>query len=153
MADDRLASPREAPINPARPLRDSPRSAAMARRRRQNASSRETLVRCPAMTSERLITRALAPSVAIGPREPAGVEAGLGERALALDETLLGLRAAEERAALRRFRLAPLAFLQLSRSTQIDDLSQRTRLRYFLRKASIDTTFVSPGGAAGFSAF
>ena len=46
-----------------------------------------------------------------------------------------------------------LAFLQLSRSTQIDDLSQRTDLGYFLRKASIDTTFVSPAGFAGFSGF
>jgi hypothetical protein len=58
MADDRLAPSREASIIAARPLRDSPRSAAMARSRRQNASSRETLVRCPAMTSERLMTRA-----------------------------------------------------------------------------------------------
>jgi hypothetical protein len=105
------------------------------------------------MTSERLMTRALAPSLAIGPREPAGVEAGLGERALALDETLLGLRAAEDGATLRRFRMLTLALLQLSRSTQIDDLSQGTRLCYFLRKASIDTTFVSPGDSAGFSTF
>ena len=66
MADDRLAPPREASIIAARRLRDSPRSAAMARSRRQNASSRETLVRCPAMTSERLTTRAFALSVAIG---------------------------------------------------------------------------------------
>ena len=92
-------------------------------------------------------------SIAIGLREAAGVEAGLGKRALAVDETLLGLRAAEDGAVLSRFRLAALAFLQLSRSTQIDDLSQRRRLGYFLRKASIDTTFVSPGGSVGFSAF
>jgi hypothetical protein len=92
-------------------------------------------------------------SIAIGLREAAGVEAGLGKRALALDETLLGLRAAEDGAVLSRFRLAALAFLQLSRSTQIDDLSQRRRLGYFLRKASIDTTFVSLGGSVGFSAF
>ena len=63
------------------------------------------------MTSERLITRALAPSVAIGRYEAAGVEAGLGARTLALGETLLGLRAAEDSAALRRFRLLTLAFL------------------------------------------
>ena len=99
------------------------------------------------------MTRAFALSVAIGLCEAAGVEAGLGERALALDETLLGLRAAKDGAVLSRFRLAPLAFLQLSRSTQIDDLSQRTDLGYFLRKASIDTTFVSPAGCAGFSGF
>ena len=92
-------------------------------------------------------------SIAIGLREAAGVEAGLGKRALAVDETLLGLRAAEDGAVLSRFRLAALAFLQLSRSTQIDDLSQRRRLGYFLRKASIDTTFVSLGGSVGFSAF
>jgi hypothetical protein len=48
--------------------------------------------------------------------------------------------------------LAPLAFLQLSRSTQIDDLSQRSGPAYFLRKASIDTTFVSLPDSAGFSA-
>jgi hypothetical protein len=44
------------------------------------------------MTSERLMTRAWL-SVAIGLCEAASVEAGLGERALALEETLLGLRA------------------------------------------------------------
>ena len=82
-----------------------------------------------------------------------GVEAGLGEGALALDETLLGLRAAEDSPILSRFRLLTLAFPQLSRSTQIDDLGQRTDLGYFLRKASIDTTFVSPAGSAGFSGF
>ena len=99
------------------------------------------------------MTRAFALSVAIGLCEAAGVEVGLGERALALDETLFGLRAAKDSAALGRFRLLALAFLQLSRSTQIDDLSQRTALGYFLRKASIDTTFVSPAGSAGFSGF
>ena len=99
------------------------------------------------------MTRAFALSVAIGLHEAAGVEVGLGERTLALDETFLGLRAAKYGALLNRFRLAPLAFLQLSRLTQIDDLSQRTDLGYFLRKASIDTTFVSPAGCAGFSGF
>ena len=83
----------------------------------------------------------------------AGVEAGLGKRALAVDETFLRLRAAKYGSLLGRFRLLTLAFLQLSHSTQIDDLSQRTDLGYFLRKASIDTTFVSPAGSAGFSAF
>ena len=63
------------------------------------------------MTSERLTTFAFAPSVAIGPRETAGVEAGLGERPLALDETFLGLRAAEDSAPLGRFVLLTLAFL------------------------------------------
>ena len=105
------------------------------------------------MTSERLTTRAFALSVAIGLCEAAGVEAGLGERAFALDETLLGLRAAKDGAVLSRFRLLTRTFLQLSRATQVDDLSQRTRLDYFLRKASIDTTFVSPAGSVGFSAF
>ena len=105
------------------------------------------------MTSERLMTRAFAPSVAIEVFEAAGVEAGLGESAFAVGETLLGFRAAEDSAVLSRFRLLTLAFLQLSRSTQIDDLSQRTRPGYFLRKASIDTTFVSPAGSAGFSGF
>src|ERR1700692_4837570 len=122
IADDRLAPPREASIIAARPLRDSPRSAARARSRRQNASSRETLVRCPAMTSERLMTRAFAPSVAIGRYEAAAVEAGLGERALALGKTFLSLRAAEDSAVLSRFRLLALTRLQLSRSTEIDDL-------------------------------
>jgi hypothetical protein len=104
------------------------------------------------MTSERLTTRAFAGSVAIGRDEAAAVEAGLGARALTLREALLGLRAAEDSAILSRFRLAPLAFLQLSRSTQIDDLSQTIRLGYFLRKASIDTTFVSLPDSADFSA-
>ena len=61
------------------------------------------------------MTRVFALSVAIGLREAAGVEAGLGKRALALDEPLLGLRAAEDGAVLSRFGLATLAFLQLSR--------------------------------------
>src|ERR1700722_9143091 len=121
MADDRLAPPREASIIAARPLRDRPRSAARARSRRQNASSRETLVRWPAMTSERLRTRAFAPSVAIGRYEAAAVEAGLGERALALVKAFLRLRAAEDSAVLSGPGLLALAVLQLSRSTQIDD--------------------------------
>jgi hypothetical protein len=104
------------------------------------------------MTSERLMTRAFAPSVAIGLYEAAPVMASLGERALALGQALFALRAAEEGAVLRRLRLAPLALLQLSRSTQIDDLSQSSRPGYFLRKASIETTFVSLLDSAGFSA-
>jgi hypothetical protein len=97
------------------------------------------------------MTRAFAPSVAIGLDEAAAVEAGLGERALALGEALVGFRAAEDSAVLSRLRLAELAFLKLSRSTQIDDLSQTTRPGYFLRKASIDTTFVSLPCSAAFS--
>jgi hypothetical protein len=104
------------------------------------------------MTRERLTTRAFALSVAIGLCEAPAVEARLGERALTLGQALLGLRAAEESAVLSRLRLASLAFLQLSRSTQIDDFSQTIRLGYFLRKASIDTTFVSPLDSVGFSA-
>ena len=57
------------------------------------------------------MTRAFALSVAIGPRAPAGVEAGLGERALAFGETLLSLRAAEDSAPLVRLGLLTLAFL------------------------------------------
>jgi hypothetical protein len=98
------------------------------------------------------MTRAFAPSVAIGLYEAAAVVAGLGERALALGKALLALRAAEKSAVLSRLRLAPLALLQLSRSTQIDDLSQRIRPGYFLRKASIDTTFVSLPDSADLSA-
>jgi hypothetical protein len=49
--------------------------------------------------------------------------------------------------------LLMLAFLQLSRPAQVDNLGQSARLGYFLRKASIDTTFVSPAGSGGFSAF
>jgi hypothetical protein len=104
------------------------------------------------MTRERLTTRAFALSVVIGLCETPGVEAGLGERALALGEALRGFRTAEESAVLSRLGLASLAFLQLSRSTQIDDFSQTIRLGYFLRKASIDTTFVSLPDSAGFSA-
>ena len=63
------------------------------------------------MTSERLTTRAFALSVAIGPSEPARVEVGLGNRALAFNETLLGLRPAEDGAILSRFRLLKLAVL------------------------------------------
>ena len=99
------------------------------------------------------MTRAFALSVAIGLYEAAAVEVGLCQRALALDEAFLRLRLAKYGALLSRLRLLTLAFLQLSRSTQIDDLSQRMDLGYFLRKASIDTTFVSPAGSAGFSAF
>jgi hypothetical protein len=97
------------------------------------------------------MTRAFALSVTIGLCETSGVEVGLCQRALALDEASLRLRLAKYGALLSCFRLLTLAFLQLSRSTQIDDLSQRTDLGYFLRKASIDTTFVSPAGSAGFS--
>jgi hypothetical protein len=104
------------------------------------------------MTSERLRTRAFAPSVAIGRYEAAAVEAGLGERALALVKAFLRLRAAEDSAVLSRLGLLALAVLQLSRSTQIDDFSQTSRPGYFLRKASIDTTFVSLPDSAGFSA-
>ena len=99
------------------------------------------------------MTRAFALSVAIGLHEAEGVEIGLCQRALTLDEAFLRLRAAEDNAVLSRLGLLALAVLQLSRSTQIDDLSQRTDLGYFLRKASIDTTFVSPAGSAGFSGF
>jgi hypothetical protein len=98
------------------------------------------------------MTRAFAPSVAIGLYEAAPVMASLGERALALGQALLALRAAEKGAVLSRLRLAPLALSQLSRSTQIDDLSQRSSPSYFLRKASIDTTLVSLPESAGFSA-
>ena len=102
------------------------------------------------MTSDRLMTRASALSVAIRPSEPVGVEARLGKRALALDETLLGPRTAEDSAILSGFRLLAFALLRLSRSTQIDDLSHERA--YFFRKASIDTTFVSPTGSVGFPA-
>jgi len=63
------------------------------------------------MTSERLTTRAFALSVAIGPSEPVGVEVGLGNRALAFNETFLGLRPAEDGAVLSRFGLLKLAVL------------------------------------------
>jgi hypothetical protein len=53
-----------------------------------------------------------------------GVEAGFRQRALSLNETLLGLRAAENGTVLRSFRLLKLASLQLSRSAQVDDLGQ-----------------------------
>ena len=99
------------------------------------------------------MTGAFALSVAIGLHEAEGVEIGLCQRALALDEAFLSLRPAKYGALLSCLRLLTLAFLHLSRSTQIDDLSQRTDLGYFLRKASIDTTFVSPAGFAGFSGF
>lgn len=78
------------------------------------------------------MTRASALSVAIRAHEPAGVEAGLGERALALDQTLLGFRAAEDSAVLSRLRLLTLALLQLSRSAQVDDLGQKDAPRLFL---------------------
>ncbi len=132
-------------------LRDSPRSAAMRRSRRQKASSRETLVRWPAMTSERLTTRAFAASVAIGAHDPAGLEVGLRNRAFGLDQTSLSLRPAKDDAVLIRDGFLTLALFSLSRAAQIDDFAQAS-LGYFLRKASIDTTFASPAGSAGFSA-
>src|SRR5271165_4511749 len=151
MAEDRLASPREASTIAASTLRDSPRSAAMRRSRRQKASSRETLVRWPAMTSERLTTRALAASVDIGSHDPASLEVGLRKRALGLDQKFLGLRPAKNDAVLIRDGFLALALFSLSRAAQIDDFAQAS-LCYFLRKASIDTTFASPAGSAGFSA-
>ena len=151
MAEDRLASPREASTLAASALRDSPRSAAMRRSRRQKASSRETLVRWPAMTSERLRTRAFAASVDIGSHDPVSLEVGLRNRALGLDETSFGLRPSKDDAVLVRDGFLTLALLSLSRAAQIDDFAQAS-LGYFLRKASIDTTFASPAGSAGFSA-
>ena len=124
MADDRLAPSREASTIAASRLRDSPRSAAMRRSRRQNASSSEMLVRCPAMTSERLTTRAFGALSRHRAASAGGRRAGLGERALALGETLLGLRAAEDGAVLGCFRLLALAVLLLSRPAQVDDLAQ-----------------------------
>jgi hypothetical protein len=88
------------------------------------------LVRWPAMTSERLTTRALVASFGIGADKPAGVEARLGKRPLAFGETLLGLRPAEDDPVLSRGSLLALARLLLSRAAQIDDLAQ-SRLRYF----------------------
>jgi hypothetical protein len=66
------------------------------------------------MTSERLMTRALASSVGIWARKPAAVETCLGERALSFDETLFRLRLAEDRAVLGRNRFVTLARLSLS---------------------------------------
>ena len=66
IADDRLASPRDASTIAASRLSDTSRSSAMRRRRRQKASSIEMLVRWPAMTSERLTTRALVRQSASG---------------------------------------------------------------------------------------
>src|SRR5271168_5551550 len=152
MADDRLASPREASTIAASPLSDCPRSSAIRRSRRQKASSIEMLVRWPAMTSERLTTRALTGSVGVRARKPAGVEARLGKRAFAFDQALLGLRPAEDDAVLSGCCLLALARLLLSRLAQIDDLAQ-SRLGHFFRNASIDTTLVSLAGSAAFSAF
>ena len=151
MAEDRLASPREASTIAASALRDSARSAAMRRRLRQKASSKETLVGWPAMTSERLTTRALAASVGIGSHDPLSLEVGLRNRALGLDETFLGLRPAKDDAVLIRDRFLTLALFSLTRAAQIDDFAQAS-LGYFLRKASIDTNFASSAGSAGFSA-
>jgi hypothetical protein len=114
MADDRLASPREASTVAASPLSDSPRFVAIRRSRRQKASSIETLVRWPAITSERLMTRALAASVGMWARKSAAVETCLGERALAFDETLFRLRPTEDRAVLGRNRFVTLTRLSLS---------------------------------------
>src|SRR5271163_331462 len=152
MADDRLASPREASTIAASPLSDSPRSSAIRRSRRQKASSIEIEVRWPAMTSERLTMRELAASVDIRTGKPAGIEARLGKRAFAFDETLLGLRPAEDDSVLGRDGLLTLARLLLSHLAQVDDLAQ-AGLGYFLRNASIDTTLASLAGSAGFSAF
>lgn len=116
MAEDRLASPREASTIAASALRDSPRSAAMRRSRRQKASSRETLVRWPAMTSERLTTRAFAASVGIRAQDPVSLEVGLRNRALGLGETSLGLRPAKDEAVLIRDGLFALPPFSLSRA-------------------------------------
>jgi len=150
-ADDRLASPREASTKAASALTESPRSAAMRRSRRQNASSMEMLVRWPAMTSECLTTRACAASLGIGASDPAGLEVGLRHRPFPLDKASLGLRAAKEDAILLRDGFLAPALSLLSRAAQIDDFAQAS-LGYFLRKASIETTFASPSGSAGFSA-
>src|SRR5664279_221753 len=100
------------------------------------------------MTSERLTTRALAASVDIRAREPAGVEARLCKRALAFDEALLALRPAEDGTVLSRDRFLVRARLLLSRVAQIDDLAQ-AGLGYFFREASIDTPLASPAGSVG----
>jgi hypothetical protein len=58
IADERLASAREASISAMSALGDCERSAASAFNLRQNASSRETLVRWPEIVSDRLTTLA-----------------------------------------------------------------------------------------------
>ncbi len=103
------------------------------------------------MTSERLTTRAFAGSVGIGAHDPASLEVGLRNRTFALDQTSLSLRPAKDDAVLIRDGFLTLALFSLSRAAQIDDFAQAF-LGYFLRKASIDTTFASPAGSAGFSA-
>jgi hypothetical protein len=103
------------------------------------------------MTSECLTTRACAASLGVGANDPACLELGLRHRPFAFNETSFGLRAAEEDAILLRGGFLALALFLLPREAQIDDFAQSLP-RYFLRKASIETTFASPSGSAGFSA-
>jgi len=103
------------------------------------------------MASERLTIRALGRSVGIGPRDPMRLDLAGLLGFLAIGEKTLRFRPAEERAILRGGGfVAPPPFL-LARLAQIDDLAQRVRPGYFLRKASIDTTFASFAGSACFA--
>ena len=149
-ADDRLASPRAVSTEAASAFTERPRSAAMSRKRRQKASSSETLVRWPAMTSERFTTRAFAPSRVIGAGDFMRLEAALGLVAFVFQPAPLRRGHPEQDLVLGGLGLLAPPLFAFPLAAQIDDIPHRRFRRYFLRKASIETTF--PGPSAGFSA-
>ena len=132
------------------------------------------LVRCPAMTRERLKTPVLSrldsrsmdggASIVIASLHPAmRLETAVREGALGLGLAFRAFLNAECNAIGRRLRPGFRAGPALSGSTKIDDVAHDRRLapHHFLRKASIETTlagsafstaFGTAAGAAGASA-
>src|SRR4051812_45232590 len=137
-AEDRLASPRAASTSATSALSDIRRAAASASSRRQKAASSDRLVRLPATVSERL-TKAVA-SRLMGYRKPMAVKGAPVARAPLGFRRALRLGATELRAPLGGEALALGARLALAGETQVDDLAHGSGA-YFLRNASIDTTF------------
>src|SRR5438309_2436449 len=91
MADDRLPCWRSVSMDETRSDRVTLRSSAISLRLVQNASSRLTLVLCPAMTMERLTTGDFIGSLPFG---PVLVEIAAGFGGARLIEVALGFRTA-----------------------------------------------------------
>ncbi len=149
MAEDRLASPRLASMFVTRPLSDCARICASCLSWRQKASSSERLVRCPRIEIERLTTIALADAgagwalISIGliwrssmmRSHAAGSQFydSLSARSVLESDPDEGLSLLADASAMRFVRRA-------SATTTLEH-----RSIYFLRNASIETTFVLSG--------
>ena len=102
------------------------------------------------MTSERFTTRAFAPSRVIGAGDFMRLEAALSLVAFVFQTAPLRMGHPEQDSVLGGLGLLAPPLFAFPLAAQIDDIPQRRFRCYFLRKASIETTF--PGPSAGFSA-